>query len=71
MFPKDVQKGYTLYKQQKLISDSSDDYSYGWYLLDPELTIKFDFNGSEIPIFANAIPAILDLEAAQDLDRKK
>jgi hypothetical protein len=29
-------------------------------------------NGTNnIPIFINAIPAILDLDAAQDLDRRK
>lgn len=71
MFPKDVQKGYVLYRQNKLKGDCSDGYSTGWYLLDPKLTVKFDFNGNEIPMFANAIPALLDLDAAQELDRRK
>ena len=71
MFPKDVQRGYLLYKQGKLVSDAPGDSTGGWYLLDPELTVKFDFNGSEVPLFTNAIPAILDLDAAQDLDRRK
>jgi hypothetical protein len=39
--------------------------------LDIANTIKFNFNGSDIPVFINAIPALLDLDAAQDLDRKK
>jgi hypothetical protein len=41
--------------------------------LDPESTVKFSFyNGQhDIPIFANAIPAIIDLDQAQDLDRRK
>ena len=29
------------------------------------------FGGADIPLFVNAIPAILDLDAAQDLDRRK
>jgi len=43
----------------------------GWYLLDPSSTIKFNLNGSDMPVFINALPAILDLDAAQELDRKK
>lgn len=38
--------------------------TYGWYLLDPGSTIKFNINGSDIPVFINALPAILDLDAA-------
>ena len=70
-FPKDVQKGYTLYKEGKLVADEPGDTSGGWYLLDPELTVKFDFNGSDIPVFVNVVPALLDLDAAQELDRRK
>lgn len=78
MFPEEFSKGYALYKQGKLSSDSM--YmpydaelrrTYGWYLLDPGSTIKFNINGSDIPVFINALPAILDLDAAQELDRKK
>lgn len=52
------------------------DDEIGWYLLDPEKTVKFSFNNggngaADIPLFINAIPAILDLDAAQDLDRRK
>lgn len=43
----------------------------GWYLLDPEAAIKFNLNGSDVPIFAASIPSIIDLDAAQDLDRRK
>ncbi|MCG8399889.1 hypothetical protein LWS67_25710, partial [Bacillus atrophaeus] len=42
-----------------------------WYLLDPESTVKFNFNNNDIPMFVNAIPNLLDLDAAQDLDRRK
>ena len=77
MFPDEFQKGYALYRQGKLADDESISWDpeyrrhYGWYLLDPGLTVKFNLNGSDIPIFINSLPAILDLDAAQELDRKK
>ena len=48
----------------------------GWWMLEPQKTVKFSLsNGgnsaADIPLFINAIPAILDLDAAQDLDRRK
>ena len=70
-FPEDVQKGYMLYKQGKLPSDTAASSAGSWYLLDPGSAIKFDFNNGDMPLFASAIPAILDLDAAQDLDRRK
>ena len=71
LFPDEFKKGYLLYKQNKLISDCQGDNGAGWYLLDPENTVKFNYNGSDVPAFVNAIPALLDLDAAQDLDRRK
>ena len=71
LFPEEFAKGYILYKQGKLLSESPCDRDGGWYLLDPENTVKFNFNGSDVPIFVNSIPSILDLDAAQDLDRRK
>lgn len=93
MFPKDIQKGYMLYKQGKLDPDYTGwgnpqrrgdpcghewdcgihrAFTGSWYTLDPASTIKFTMgNGIEQPIFINAIPAILDLEDAQELDKKK
>jgi len=43
LFPKDFKKGYELYKQNKLQPSFIGDDS-GWYLLDPECTIKFNIN---------------------------
>lgn len=81
MFPDEFAKGYALYKQNRLMAEDEGYYSsdgtvhhilrYGWYLLNPGNTVKFNINGSDIPIFINALPAILDLDAAQELDRKK
>ena len=72
LFPKEFAKGYMMYKQHKLQPDFQGDAG-SWYLLDPESTVKFSFyNGQlDIPIFVNAIPAIIDLDQAQDLDRRK
>ena len=72
MFPEEFARGYILYKQSKLQPDNGDkNNSSGWYLLDPNRTIKFNFNNGDMPLFANAIPPIIDLDAAQDLDRRK
>ena len=70
MFPSEFAKGYLLYKQGKLPVDSVGDRG-GWYALDPSLCVKFSLNNGDIPLFVNAAPALLDLDAAQDLDRRK
>ena len=71
MFPDEFAKGYVLWKQGKLKPDYRGDSEASWYLLDPNSTIKFSFDNGDIPLFVNAIPSILDLDAAQDLDRRK
>ena len=71
LFPAEFQVGYMLYKQHKLEKDYSSDLYGGWYLLDPDCAVKFSFNNSDIPWFINAIPAIIDLDAAQELDRRR
>ena len=89
LFPEEFKKGYVAYKSGKLVEkatlggneptiDLCGRWSRenGWWLLDPEKTMKFSFSngafgGGDIPLFINAIPAILDLDAAQDLDRRK
>ena len=70
MFPKEFAKGYVLYKQGKLPSDFFGDVGI-WYLLEPKNTIKFSLTADDTPMLINAIPSILDLDAAQDLDRRK
>lgn len=71
LFPDEFKKGYILYKKGKIQPDCVTDNCGSWYLLEPGSAVKFNFNGSDIPMFVNAIPAILDLDAAQDLDRRK
>ena len=70
MFPKEFAKGYVLYKQGKLKPMFSGDTS-GWYMLEPSMTEKFTVNGEDYPPFIAVIPLLLDLDAGQDLDRKK
>ena len=70
IFPQEFEKGYRLYKQGKLKPDFPGDES-GWYLLPIGSVIKFNLNGQDFPPFMAVIPAIIDLDAAQDLDRRK
>lgn len=70
LFPKDIQKAYHDYLQGKLPRDYSGDVT-GWYLLDPAISLKFSLSDSDMPLFASVIPAIMDLEDAQELDKQK
>ena len=73
LFPNEFKEGYILYQKGKLIDDAnaSAGNRNGWYLLDPNKAVKFNFNGSDVPTLVNAIPALLDLDQAQELDRRK
>ena len=70
MYPKDFQKGYDLYKQKKLPPLFKGD-TEGWYLLDPRAAVKFNIGDDDFPNFISVIPAIIDLDQAKDLDKKK
>lgn len=70
MFPKEIQKAYVAYKTGKLPKDVSSDIE-GWVLLDPESTVKFNLSNSDSPLFANVIPSLIDLDDAQEFDKKK
>lgn len=69
-FPKDFQKGYILYKEGKLPAEVRGEKA-GWYLLEPENTIFFNNCGETIPLFISVIPYLIDLDEAQELDRRK
>ena len=77
MFPSEFAKGYVLYKQGKLqdVSPTAERgtsaQAQGWYLLNPGSVIKFNFNNNDMPLLVNACSAIIDLDMAQDLDRRK
>ena len=70
LFPNEFKKGYVLYKEGKLKPDFAGDTA-GWYLLEPGNVIKFNLNGEDYPAFVSIIPALIDLDEAQALDRKK
>ena len=70
MFPAEFQKGYILYKEGKLPAEFAGDKA-GWYLLSPEYAFTFNNCGEEIPMFVSVIPYLIDLDQAQDLDRRK
>ena len=70
LFPKEFKKGYILFKEGKLEPQFPGD-STGWYLLEPKNVIKFNINGEDFPAFISVIPSILDLDSAQELDRKR
>lgn len=70
LFPQEFKKGYILFKEGKLTPQYAGDTN-GWYLLNIENVIKFNINGEDFPAFISVIPAIIDLDNAKDLDRKK
>ena len=70
IFPEEFKKGYLLFKQGKLPADTFGECGK-WYMLTPGVAFKFNFNGSDTPTLLNAIPALIDLDAAQALDRRK
>lgn len=70
LFPKEFKIGYEKYRNGELPPDFKGDTA-GWYLLDINNTVKFNIGGVDYPIFISVIPHIIDLDAAQELDRKK
>lgn len=70
LFPDDFKKGYLLYKKGKLQPEFPGDTS-GWYVLDVKQSIRFAMDDKEMPPFISMIPSIIDLDEAQDLNRKR
>ena len=70
MFPKEFQKAYIAYQNGTLTKDFNGDDN-GWFLLEPGNTVKFNLSSSDAPLFVSIVPALMDLEDAQDLDKKK
>lgn len=70
LFPKEFQKAYIAFQNGTLQKDFQGDDT-GWFLLDPSKTVKFNLSSSDAPLFVSVIPEIIDLEDAQDLDKKK
>ena len=70
LFPKEFKKGYNLYKKGELKGDYPGD-GRGWYLLDPNKAFKLSLNNEDYPAFISIVPSIIDLDEAQELDKKK
>lgn len=70
LFPKEIQQAYIKYKHNTLRKDHNGD-ALGWCALDAGAAFKFNLNHSDIPLFISIIPKLMDLEDAQDLDKKK
>jgi len=76
LFPPEFKKGYLLYKQGKLPLDNTDILAGvkkgHWYLLDPGCAFMFNISGLHgLPLFINAIPALIDLDMTQGVDRQR
>ena len=70
IFPKEFNVGYQMYKNGLLPPETSGEEN-SWYLLNPKNAVKFNLNNSDIPYLIDAVPAIIDLEEAKEIDRKK
>lgn len=70
LFPAEFRKAYLSYKKNKLPRDPRND-EQGWFVLDIACAIKFNLNDSDFPLFLPVIEKLLDLEDAQDLDKKR
>lgn len=76
LFPPEFKRGYILYKQKKLPPDelvaAGVTVQGKWYLLDPSCAFKFSIDGlNGLPLFVNAIPALIDLDMTQGIDRQR
>ena len=70
IFPEEFQKGYVAYKKGELPPQFTGDQE-GWYLLNPDNAFKFNINNADFPLLISVIPAILDLNEAQELDKRR
>ena len=70
LFPPEFRKAYIAYKKNRLPKDPSRDEA-GWFVLDINCAFKFNLNNSDFPLFLAVIPKLMDLDDAQDLDKKR
>lgn len=70
MYPEEFAQAYAAYKKGKLMPANALEEG-GWWLLDPDRAFKINLNGRDYPLLVNITPKILDLDEAQDLDRRK
>lgn len=70
MFPLDIQKAYIKYKEGKLPGDTPKSKTC-WVALEPGTAVKISMNDNDFPPLVGVIPSIIDLDLAQELDRRK
>ena len=70
LFPPEFRKAYLAFKRGTLPKDWSQDDA-GWFVLDVDAAFKFNLADSDFPLFIAVIPKLLDLDDAQDLDKKR
>lgn len=70
LFPKEFKDGYLAYKKGKLEAETQGDEA-GWIVLDVKRAFKFNFYDTDLPPFLYAIPALLELDEVQDLEKEK
>lgn len=70
IFPPEFAEGYLAYKKDQLPPLQQGDTS-GWWVLDDKYAFKFNLNGEDAPAFISVIPAIIDLDNAQGIDRQR
>lgn len=71
MYPSEFSEAYIAYKKGKL-NNPKNGYTEGtWWLLDPDCAFKINIAGQDVPMLVNVTSKILDLDEAQDLDRRK
>lgn len=69
LFPVEFRKAYLAFKKGTLPVDFQGDEK-GWFVLECE-AFKFNLNSNDFPFFLAVIPKLLDLDDAQDLDKKR
>ncbi len=69
LFPPEFQIGWRQYEAGKLKAEDRGDQD-GWIILNKDKAFKFNFNDSDLPPLTQAIPAIINLEETQDLNKE-
>ena len=66
LFPPEFRKAYISFKKGTGVTTKK-----GWFVLDTKAAFKFNLNNSDFPFFIAVIPELIDLDDAQDLDKKR
>lgn len=73
-FPDEIRKCYEDYqkgKKFKTLQIGDQQATTNWCALNPDNTVRFTLNGREYPPFITVVPHLLNLDEAQELDKKR